>query len=178
MSDKREKSPGGSDILRHEKRDLPWTPAAATDAMPEIEQHFARYFGEARNVLHEIVSDLVHIDVHVIEPRPDRNWWTLFTTGMSDLPMTVPPTADAFRFAELVVALPPEWKSRRLGVNAACTDDRFSIRAQRITRSRGSQTWTGSGHTYRRSAEAFRAGESSELRPRHTCPRRGPRPRA
>lgn len=61
---------------------------------------------------HEIASDLVHIDVYMWTPTPDRPMYTFATLGMSDLPMSVPREAlakgQADR-AELVVCLPPTW---------------------------------------------------------------------
>jgi hypothetical protein len=78
--------------------------------MEPIEAHFARYYGEPETVFHEILSDLVHIDVHVVPPAAGRDRWTLFTTGMSDLPMTTPEGAGDLAFAELVLFLPPEWR--------------------------------------------------------------------
>jgi hypothetical protein len=71
--DKPIRSPGGSYIWRHEAREREFeTPAVATGT-EEIEQHFARVFGEPENVFHEIVPDIVHIDVHIIPPRPERD---------------------------------------------------------------------------------------------------------
>lgn len=37
-------------------------------------------------VWHELVSDLVHLDVHVAEPTPARPYYTVVTSGMSDRP--------------------------------------------------------------------------------------------
>jgi hypothetical protein len=61
------------------------------------------------SVFHELVSDLVHIDLHWVPPQPERDYHTLVTTGMSDRPMTVPAGAEDFRYAELVIGLPREW---------------------------------------------------------------------
>ena len=78
--------------------------------MEEIEQHLARFLGEPQTVLHEIASDLVHVDVHVIPPRPERERWTLFTTGMSDRPMAAPSGHDELALAELMISLPADWR--------------------------------------------------------------------
>jgi hypothetical protein len=153
MSDKKpEVSPGGSEILRHEARERDWTAPPAVSGMEEIEQHFTTFFGEPTNVFHEIISDLVHLDVHVIPPSPERDCWTLFTTGMSDLPMTVPEGAEDFRFAELVLMLPREWKLDMLRVTPPPEDlDRWywPIRwlKQLARLPHEYQTWLGFGHT-------------------------------
>lgn len=105
-----ETSPGGSRILRHPARNREWEPAVAgdLDVGTAIEGHIARYFGAAETVWHEPASDLVHIDVHVTPPSPGRPHYTLVTSGMSDLPMKVPPAIDT-PYAELMMALPPDW---------------------------------------------------------------------
>jgi hypothetical protein len=103
-------TPGGSHILRHEPQDeCGWTPPPVEAGAEEIERHVTEHFGEPSTVLHEILSEIVHLDIHVIKPRPDRNCWTLFTTGMSDRPMTTN-GPEATRFAELMLSLPPEWR--------------------------------------------------------------------
>jgi hypothetical protein len=104
-----EVSRGGSKIFRHEAKAHDYTAPAEAET-DEIEQHFEKYFGKPGMVFHELVSDLVHIDVHQIAPTEERNWWTLFTTGMSARPMKVPAGAEDWRFAELVLQLPPDWK--------------------------------------------------------------------
>jgi len=145
---KDEISPGGSTIHRHQAKDREWTAPAHADGMDEIEQHIARHFGKAENVFHELISDLVHIDLHFIAPRPERNWWTIFTTGMSALPMTIPDGApEEFRFAELVLQLPPEWKLDE----ASLKDERWwwPLRwmKQLARLPHEYQTWLGVHHT-------------------------------
>lgn len=84
----------------------------------ETENHFDKLFGVRegeRVVFHEIVSDIVHIDVHLIKPSEERPFQVLFTTGMSDLPMTAPEDAsEDFKAkherAEIYCFLPADWK--------------------------------------------------------------------
>ena len=61
-------------------------------------------------VFHEVISDLVHIDVNQIPPTEQRPYWTLVTSGMSDVAMTTPEGAREFACAELMLCLPREWK--------------------------------------------------------------------
>jgi hypothetical protein len=146
VSDKDEISPGGSKIHRHQAKEREFAAAAHADT-EEIEQHFAKHFGEPEMVFHEIISDLVHIDVHQIPPRPERNHWTLFTSGMSALPMTVPEGAEDFRFAELVLQLPADWKMDQ----ESFADERWywPIRwmKQLARLPHQYQTWLGAYHT-------------------------------
>jgi hypothetical protein len=52
----------------------------------------------------------VHIDVHQVAPTAERPYWTLITSGMSDKPMPAPPGCEEWRYAELMLCLPKEWK--------------------------------------------------------------------
>ncbi|WNR44355.1 suppressor of fused domain protein [Paenibacillus roseipurpureus] len=107
----REQSPSGSPIYRHEASDRPFTPASGDEvSLDLISQHVETYIGPIASVFHEIVSDLVHVDILFVAPTPARNFITLVTCGMSNLPMTVPSGAEAFRYAELMICLPPDWK--------------------------------------------------------------------
>ena len=111
MNEPDEFSPSGQPIWRHKEREREWQPPDMHDSsMEAIEEHFKRFIGKAETVLHEIVSDLVHIDVHVIPPGGRNDHYTLFTTGMSDLPMKAPEGAEECRFAEIMVKLPAKWK--------------------------------------------------------------------
>lgn len=103
--------PRGSEILRHPPRERPWEPAGAgeADTVEAVDRHIGRHFGPIAFVWHELASDLVHIDVHVVEPTEDRPWITLVTSGMSDLPMAVPAEAGVSPYAELMMCLPADW---------------------------------------------------------------------
>lgn len=109
-------SPGGSKMLRHGAAPTGWIPPAPSTGGAEIEQHFEKHFGTATTVFHEIVSSVIHVDIHVIPPGDGRPCWTLFTSGMSDLPMTVEPGFEERRFAELLLKLPADWPIDKLQV--------------------------------------------------------------
>jgi hypothetical protein len=111
MSKPPEYSASGAPILRHTDNGRDWKPAtyAEDEWLERIERHADRYLGVAESVFHELLSDTVHIDVHVIRPTPERNYYTLYTTGMSALPMQTPEDAKVYAFAELMISLPPDW---------------------------------------------------------------------
>ena len=48
-----------------------------------VQEHIAKYFGDYDNVMHEIASEGIHLDVCVIPPREEHNYYTLVTLGMA-----------------------------------------------------------------------------------------------
>jgi hypothetical protein len=110
MNEANEYSEHGEPILRHSAREKPFEFAPGDPTHMElVEKHIARHFGEGGWVFHEIVSDLVHIDLHFIPPTPERNYHTVVTTGMSARPMTTPRGMEAYAYGELMLCLPPDW---------------------------------------------------------------------
>ena len=79
--------------------------------MKIISSHIKKNFGEYKNVLHEIVSQDIHIDICVIEPTKKRNYYTLVTMGMGAHKMNVPAKFESRKIdrAELLITLPPDW---------------------------------------------------------------------
>lgn len=107
---KEEMSAGGSIIYRHEAPESPPTYAEEDSAYLErVARHVETHIGPVRNVFHEIVSTHVHLDILVVDPTPQRNFYTLVTCGMGMRPMNVPEGAEAWRFAELMLCLPANW---------------------------------------------------------------------
>jgi len=110
MSEPKEFSESGDPIYRHEepKKDFDFV-IGDSENIETITRHIERYVGKPKTVFHELISDLVHIDVHMVAPNEARPYYTLITSGMSDRPMTVPEGYEELRFAELVICLPPDW---------------------------------------------------------------------
>lgn len=105
-----ERSESGDPIYRYDKKRKDWTPADMSGSSLEaISAHIEQHVGKIAIVWHEILSDLVHIDVHHVAPTPDRPYHTLVTSGMSDLPMKAPAGQEAHRYAELMICLPASW---------------------------------------------------------------------
>lgn len=74
-----------------------------------VSSHIETHLGPIAMVWHEIVSTTIHVDVHQVAPGDGRPFHALVTSGMSDRPMKVPAGAEAFRWAELLLLLPPNW---------------------------------------------------------------------
>nr|WP_236262044.1 suppressor of fused domain protein [Pirellula staleyi] len=78
-----------------------------------IIQAIAGEFGPVEpHALQEIVpvDAEVEVRVHVIPAGEESPFLTIFTTGMSARPMTVPEGSEAFEYAELLMHLPGDWK--------------------------------------------------------------------
>ena len=127
MPDSQEHSPSGNPIFRHQPRETQRVTRISQDpeAIPKIEDHIRTHIGKVDVVWHELISDLVHIDVHHVPPSPERDFHTLITTGMSDHPMNVPLVAQDFQYAELMIYLPASWPCRfELGAESELSDER------------------------------------------------------
>src|SRR5262245_9254695 len=110
-----EVSPGGSKYIRHGEKKTPWMPGfPPVSTLPYLERRAAVYeqlFGKYALVYDDLFPGLVpHIDVYVHEPGfQGRDFYTLVTGGMSDMPMRLPADAPAElpRRAEIDFYLPP-----------------------------------------------------------------------
>lgn len=101
-------SPGGSPILVH-GQERGFEPARGEDCIEQISAHIEQHLGPVSGVFHEIVSDTVHIDVHVVPANDTCAHARLVTSGMSDLPMRLPEGVEAPQYLELMLTLPADW---------------------------------------------------------------------
>lgn len=103
-----ETTPDGTPVFRHQARDREFEIAASDpDLIDAINTHIQRHIGPVKTVYHEIISDLVHIDVHMVEATAERPFHVLVTSGMAERPMNAP--RKDLRYAELCILLPPSW---------------------------------------------------------------------
>lgn len=77
--------------------------------LPTISEHVRTHFGDDSFVLHEAMSSTIHVDIHVVRPSPLRPYFTLLTSGMSDLDMAVPPEHEELALAEVCLCVPGDW---------------------------------------------------------------------
>ncbi|MEX0718001.1 MAG: suppressor of fused domain protein [Planctomycetaceae bacterium] len=139
----------GQPVYRHQPRehDGPQPPRHHGLHLEEIESHVERHIGPIETVFHEIVSDLIHLDVLFVPATDERPFQVLVTSGVSDEPMNVPPEMKQFRRAELLIALPADWP---LSMEAFDDDGNYwPIRwLKQIGRlPHEYDTWIGWGHT-------------------------------
>lgn len=139
-------SPGGSPILVH-SREKDFTPAQGESHIEAISAHIERHLGPIAGVFHEIISDLVHIDVHVVPASEPFPFLRLVTSGMSDLPMTLPEGAPGSAYMELMVTLPADWP-----ISDDAFEDERNYWPVRLLKTLARlpheyDTWLGFGHT-------------------------------
>jgi hypothetical protein len=107
----KKRSPGRQ--LRHEPRERDFEPAGAgcSETIDAVDRHLNHFIGPVATVYHEIVSDLVHVDIHMVPADSDRPFHALVTSGMSDRRMHIPEELQGQvpSWAELMILLPPEW---------------------------------------------------------------------
>ena len=103
-----------AELLRRHGAVLP-TVESPSDEPPrglreEIVENMSEHAGpvDALSLVEIVLSD-IPIDIHVVRPTPERQSIILFTTGMSEVAMTVPEGSEAYRYAEAYIELPPHW---------------------------------------------------------------------
>lgn len=116
------------------------------EEMKAVEQHITQYYGEYKNVWHEIVSPDIHVDICLILPTEEKNYYTLVTMGMGAHKMKVPEELLEYHLdrAELVICLPADWK---LGVDDEAWYWPVRLLKQLARLPGNCDTWLGWGHT-------------------------------
>jgi len=76
-----------------------------------VTSHVEIHLG-AVSVLHELILEEPHIDILIAEPQPKRQFYTLVTCGMSEVPMGVPleVAGQVADHIELMLCLPSDWQ--------------------------------------------------------------------
>lgn len=116
------------------------------EELDAVDAHIVAWFGEYENVFHEIASPDIHVDVCIVDPTPERDHYTLVTTGMGAHRMNVPRELRKAKLdrAEVLITLPPDW-------DIQSSDEKWywPIRLiKSLARLPGeSNTWLGYGHT-------------------------------
>jgi len=143
-----ERTPGGQPVYRHAERQSEFQLAVGDgENIDLISDHIESHIGPVKNVYHELLSDLVHLDVHIVEPSRKKPCFTLITTGMSDLPMTVPDGLEDFAHAELLICLPPDWKLDQKALQDPNYNWPIVLLKTLARMPHEYSTWLGFGHT-------------------------------
>ena len=111
-----------------------------------VEDHIVKHFGEVKTVLHEFASFDIHVDVEIVEPTEDKNYYTLITVGMGTYKMNVPEDYKDERIdrIELLLCLPPDWDLKTQNDEYRWPGDLLRDLARLPLRE---NSWLGYGHT-------------------------------
>jgi Suppressor of fused protein (SUFU) len=97
-------------IYRHTERMAQLATEGGNLALVEsIIAHMTAQVGKPVSVLQELMPTTPSIDIHIVPPSEDDPVITLFTTGMSEHEMHLPPEVRLPRRAELILRLPESW---------------------------------------------------------------------
>lgn len=109
-----------------------------------VEAHVETYFGEYEQVLHELLSPDLHIDLLIIEPRPENDFYTIVTLGVGAYQMEVPEGYSGPDRMELFLNLPKDWD-----LHSQEENDYWPLRWLKILARLplDQETWLGWGHS-------------------------------
>ena len=128
----------------------------------QFENYVEEQFGHFDEVIHEIISPDIRLDIIVVPPTEDDNYYKLITMGMGAYKMHVPSElkCSGLERAELVLYLPPEWN-----IKSAEEKDYWPIRQLKILARLPitCKTWLGFGHTVSSDAENTPYSDNTEL---------------
>jgi hypothetical protein len=114
MSSNQEFSKSGVPIARYKKAEKePVFVSPHAHSSEAIEEHLLKYVGPPKIVWAELATPMIHVDVYLVEPTAEHDYYTLVTSGMSDKPMNSPHRHS--QYAEMMICLPPDWKIDRDG---------------------------------------------------------------
>ena len=136
---------GRNDSAYKKKAPMP-TEVYTEEELETVESYIETNFGTYANVFHEIVSPDIHLDICIVDPTEERNYYMLVTLGMGAHRMNVPKELAEYKLerAELAIALPPDWKIHE--------DDEVHYWPIRLLKTLArlpieDNTWLGWGHT-------------------------------
>ena len=118
----------------------------------EYEVYIEEQVGHFDEVIHEIVSPDIHLDIIVVPPTEEDPYYKLVTMGMGAYAMNVPEDLKEYHLehAELMMYLPKHWNLR-----SSDERDYWPIRYLKILARLPLEcdTWLGYGHTVHGNAE-------------------------
>ncbi len=119
------------------------------EEMEAIEGHIQQYFGNFETVFHELSSPDIHVDICVVPPSEEHDYYTLVTMGMGAHRMNVPEELAEYKLerAELAIALPKDWKLKYEDMKNERWYWPIRLLKDLARLPIDSDTWLGFGHT-------------------------------
>ena len=120
-------------------------PAAA--AHEALLDHVTRHIGTVEGII-DVPTPLGVVGVLHVAPTESKPWHVLITSGLASAPMALPDDVDDVpAFAELLIALPPDWPVDGPALSRAATAWPTRVLATIATVPAQSGSWLGPGHT-------------------------------
>ena len=119
------------------------------EEMEIVEGHIQQYFGNFETVFHELSSPDIHVDICVVPPSEEHDYYTLVTMGMGAHRMNVPEELAEYKLerAELAIALPKDWKLKYEDMKNEQWYWPIRLLKDLARLPIASDTWLGFGHT-------------------------------
>ena len=119
------------------------------EEMEIVEGHIQQYFGNFETVFHELSSPDIHVDICVVPPSEEHDYYTLVTMGMGAHRMNVPEELAEYKLerAELAIALPKDWKLKYEDMKNERWYWPIRLLKDLARLPIASDTWLGFGHT-------------------------------
>ncbi len=128
----------------------------------EYESFIETTFGSYKEVLHEIVSPDIHLDIIPVPPTDEEPFYKLITMGMGAFPMNVPAQLKELELehAELVFYLPLDWN-----IQSQDEKDFWPIYFLKVLGRLpiNYNTWVGFGHTIQANEDKSPFAENTKL---------------
>lgn len=128
----------------------------------EYECYIQENFGEYKEVLHEIISPDIHLDIIVVPPTDEDPYYKLITMGVGAYAMNIPENlrGEELEHMELVLYLPKTWD-----IKSSDEKDYWPIRYLKILGRLpiNMDTWLGFGHTIHGNEDMTPFAENTEL---------------
>ena len=79
--------------------------------LEKIESFIENEYGHFEEVIHELVSPDIHLDIAIVPPNEYQPYYKLVTMGAGAYKMNVPRELKSYKleYAEYVIFLPKEW---------------------------------------------------------------------
>lgn len=110
--------------------------------------------GKVEKVYHELYSPDIHLDILIIPPSPESNYYKLVTDGLGAYRMNIPDIVKDERLerAELVLYLPPDWN-----MNFSKEENGWVIRHLKVIARTPimENGWIGFGHSFDEGNQPF-----------------------
>lgn len=123
-----------------------------------LRAHIERYFGPFEKIYHQLDSPDSPVDICVIPPNGERDYYTLVTLGMGTQRMNVPAelAGEKLERAELAIALDPQWKLDQESLQNEEWNWPLRLLAELAGLPIRNGSWLGWGHTVaNRTAQPF-----------------------